>query len=58
MFCCKSIIPSTNAEGQMSWSLFRTSVDEVEKPTSYDLLSEVPQSVQQVMEVQVDAITL
>lgn len=48
------IIPNTNTAGQMSWGLFRTSVDEVEKQTGYNLLSEVPESVQRVIEMKVD----
>ncbi|GAB3955013.1 hypothetical protein GCM10028805_41390 [Spirosoma harenae] len=46
---------NTNAVGeQQSWGNYRVSVDEVEKQTGYDLLSNVPESVQQVIEARVD----
>lgn len=48
------VIPNTNAAGEMSWGLFRTSVDEVERQTGYNLLSNVPESVQRVIEVTTD----
>jgi len=36
------------------WKQYRTSVDAIESATGYDLLSNVPASVQQVIEAQVD----
>lgn len=36
------------------WGTFRTTVDAIEKATGYDLLSKVPENIQQVIESQVD----
>jgi endonuclease G len=36
------------------WKQYRTSVNAIEAATGYDLLSNVPASVQQVVEAQVD----
>lgn len=47
-------MPNTNAVGEQAWSNYRVSVDEVEQQTNYDLLSNVPESVQQVVEGRVD----
>lgn len=52
------IIPNTNTAGQMSWGLFRTSVDELEKQTGYDLLSKIPESVQRVIEAKQDMVNI
>lgn len=48
-------MPNTNATGEGAWGSYRVSVDEVEKQTGYDLLSNVPESVQRVIEAKVDA---
>jgi len=44
-------MPNTNTVGEQLWSNYRVSVDEVERLTGYDLLSNVPESVQRVIEV-------
>ncbi|WP_262507720.1 DNA/RNA non-specific endonuclease [Spirosoma endophyticum] len=43
-------MPNTNATGEGVWGSYRVSVDEVERQTGYDLLSNVPESVQRVIE--------
>nr|WP_317166051.1 DNA/RNA non-specific endonuclease [Spirosoma arboris] len=52
------IIPNTNSAGEQAWSGYRVSVDAVEKQTGYDLLSNVPESVQQAIEAKVDNVLL
>ncbi|GAB3886595.1 hypothetical protein GCM10028825_16110 [Spirosoma agri] len=47
-------MPNTDAVGEQPWSSYRVSVDEVEKLTGYDLLSNVPESVQRVIEARID----
>lgn len=47
-------MPNTNAVGEQPWSRYRVSVDEVEKQTGYDLLSNLAEGVQRVVESQVD----
>ena len=47
-------MPNTNAAGEQAWANYRVSVDEVERQTGYDLLSNVPENVQRVIEMQVD----
>ncbi|MDX5444074.1 MAG: DNA/RNA non-specific endonuclease, partial [Hymenobacteraceae bacterium] len=37
-----------------SWGSYRTSVDAIEAVTGYDLLSNVPASIQAVIEAQID----
>lgn len=49
---------NSNVVGEQSWGRYRVSVDEVEKQTGYDLLSNVPESVQRVIEVKPDQIVL
>jgi endonuclease G len=44
----------TNATGEQPWSGYRVSVDEVEKQTGYNLLSNAPESVQKIVESPVD----
>ena len=51
-------MPNTNAAGQQSWSGFRVSVDEIEKQTRLDLLSNVPTRIQTVLEAQKDTTLL
>lgn len=48
------LIPNTNAAGDGAWGSYRVSVDAIEKQTGYDLLSNVPESVQQVIEAKAD----
>lgn len=45
---------NTNMVGEQPWSRYRVSVDEVEKQTGYDLLSNTPESTQRVIEAGVD----
>ena len=47
-------MPNTNVVGEGAWGGYRVSVDEVEKQTRYDLLSNVPDSVQKVIEARMD----
>ncbi|UHG93176.1 DNA/RNA non-specific endonuclease [Spirosoma oryzicola] len=47
-------MPNTNAVGEQPWGNYRVSVDEVERQTGYDLLSNVPESIQRVIEAKVD----
>lgn len=47
-------MPNTNAVGSQSWGNYRVSVDQIEQQTGYDLLSNVPQSVQRVVEASID----
>lgn len=51
-------MPNTNAVGAQPWGNYQLSVDEVEKQTGYDLLSNVPANIQRVIEAKVDAIVL
>lgn len=51
-------MPNTNATGEKSWLPYRVSVDEVERQTGYDLLSNVPVDVQRVIESEVDKVIL
>ena len=47
-------MPNTNDTGDQKWSAYRVSVDEIERQTGYDLLSNVPVTIQQVIEVRTD----
>ena len=47
-------MPNNNAVGEQSWGNYRVSVDEVEKQTGYDLLSNVPKSTQTPLESRID----
>jgi endonuclease G len=51
-------MPNTNAVGEQPWPGYRVSVDEVERQTGYDLLSNLPESVQRLAEFKVDQIML
>lgn len=51
-------MPNTNATGEGAWGSYRVSVDEVEKQTGYDLLSNLPESVQRVIESGIDKIII
>ena len=48
------LMPNTNAVGDDKWSNYRVSVDEIEKQTGYDLLSNVPATVQALIEGETD----
>ncbi len=47
-------MPNTNAVGEQVWSRYRVSVDEVERQTGFDLLSSVEDSVEQLIEIEID----
>lgn len=47
-------MPNTNAVGEQSWANYRVSVDGIEQQTGYNLLSNVPESVQRMIEIGVD----
>lgn len=51
-------MPNTNVVGAQSWGSYRVSVDQIEQQTGCDLLSNVPQSVQRVIEGNVDRLGL
>ncbi|RRB07910.1 DNA/RNA non-specific endonuclease [Larkinella rosea] len=51
-------IPNNNAAGEKSWSTYRVSVDEVERLTGYDLLANVPDSIESVIEGQSDKVVV
>ena len=48
------IIPNTKNLKNKDWKKYRVSVDEVEKETNYDFLSNVPKSIQDEIERRVD----
>ncbi|MEZ0483872.1 DNA/RNA non-specific endonuclease [Fibrella aquatica] len=47
-------MPNTNATGDAKWSDYRVSIDQIEQRTGYNLLSNVPTAIQQVIEATVD----
>jgi endonuclease G len=48
-------VDTPNSNGVLAdWGLYRTTVDAIEKATGYNLFSEVPEQLQQVLEAQVD----
>lgn len=47
-------MPNTNTVGENKWSGYRVSIDQIEQRTGYDLLSQVPQAVQQALEAGTD----
>jgi endonuclease G len=47
--------PNTNSV-RSDWSSYRTTVDAIEQATGYDLLSNVPEEIQQVLESQIDKV--
>ncbi|KAB7726642.1 hypothetical protein F5984_23735 [Rudanella paleaurantiibacter] len=49
-------MPNTNTVGENKWSNYRVSVDEIEQRTGYNLLSNVPESVQRAIEGGVDKV--
>jgi len=48
-------MPNTQAVNANTWDYYRTSVDAIETATGYDFLSNVPTSIQSVIEAAVDA---
>jgi endonuclease G len=48
------IIPNRQGIKEQEWQTFRTSVDAIEQLTGYDLLSNVPRPIQDVIEARVD----
>jgi endonuclease G len=51
-------MPNTNAVDEQSRANYRMSVDEVERLTGYDLLSNVPVNVQRIIETMVDTMVI
>lgn len=49
---------NTNTVGEQPWGSYRVSVDDVERHTGYDLLSNVPTEVQRIIEAEVDKVNL
>ncbi|MDZ7900951.1 MAG: DNA/RNA non-specific endonuclease [Arcicella sp.] len=47
-------IPNQNSVGSHSWKKYRVSVDEIERLTGFDFLSNVPTDVQKIIEDKVD----
>jgi endonuclease G len=47
-------IPNKQSSGAASWGTFRVSVRDIEAATSYDFLSQVPKSIQDIIEKTVD----
>jgi endonuclease G len=47
-------MPNNQTVNSQSWGYYRTSVDAIEAATGYDFLSNVPTSIQSVIEAQVD----
>jgi len=47
-------MPNTNTTGLQPWTQYRVSIDEVEKQTGYNFLSNVAESIQRVVEAKVD----
>lgn len=51
-------MPNTNATGEGAWGSYRVSVDSIEKQIGYDLLSNVPTSIQKTIEAKADNLLL
>ena len=51
-------MPNTNPVGENKWSDYRISVDEIERRTGLDLLSQVGPEVQRVIEAGTDAVRI
>ncbi|GAB3334278.1 DNA/RNA non-specific endonuclease [Larkinella ripae] len=49
-------MPNTNVAGGQPWSRYRVSVDEIERMTGYDLLANVPDSVEREIEKMSDKV--
>jgi endonuclease G len=47
------VAPNTNTVNS-NWKTYRTSVDVIEAATGYNLLSNLPDAVQQIVEAQID----
>jgi endonuclease G, mitochondrial len=47
-------LPNDNTVKNSDWGTYRTSVDAIEQATGYDLLSQVPKKIQEVIEAWVD----
>ena len=48
-------MPNTQSVIDHTWGYYRTSVNAIEAATGYDFLSNVPSSIQTVIEASVDA---
>ncbi len=51
-------MPNNNMVGDEKWANYRVSVDEIEQQTGYDLLSNVPESLQRVIESGADKVVV
>lgn len=49
-------MPNTNIVGEGKWSDYRVSVEQIEQRTGYNILSNVPESVQKVLEAGTDQV--
>jgi endonuclease G len=47
-------MPNINVAGDAKWNTFRTSIDAIEAEIGLDLLSNVPASIQQSLETDID----
>jgi endonuclease G, mitochondrial len=48
------LVPNSQSCSEKEWGEYRVSVDQIEKLTGYDFLSNVPGAVQRVIEARVD----
>ncbi|MBK7873407.1 MAG: DNA/RNA non-specific endonuclease [Saprospiraceae bacterium] len=51
-------VENKNSLGEMPWSKFRVSVNEIEAATGYDLFSELPNVIEAVIEAKVDEVVI
>ena len=51
-------MPNTNITGENQWKNYRTTVDKIENDTGLDLLSNIPVSIQRVIEAQLDQVPI
>ncbi len=51
-------VENKNSLGTMHWSNYRVSINEIEAATGYDLLSELPNSIEAVIEATVDEVVI
>jgi endonuclease G len=49
-------IPNSSAVGRTDWQDYRVSVDEIERVTGYDFLSNIPKNIQDEIEKRVDSL--
>ena len=51
-------MPNSNDVGHEKWANYRTSVDDIEAKTGFDLLSAVPIDIQRIIEASIDRVTI